>query len=385
MHDEIIEQVFNNYGKKIKEYLGTANVVITFSSYVENYVHTFEKVDTNIPIKTSDGEFTFTIYQDYTSAKGENHFVTDLNLCTIKGLRLVKVVTPFTAERSYDFIVVPADKAKETLEAIAEEQRVKNFRFDETLPVIGLSFDELKRYTIDFLLDEDFRAFCTKNRIRHKQGLVFEGHPGTGKSMSLKWLKNQCLKHDIGFRVFTDMQDFEERKQEFFKEGPQIFVFEEFDAALRERKDAAFRDPNAVLSHMLNLLDGIDEINNVVTIFTTNHVETFDRAMMRPGRIDKVFTFELPTLEQRGDFLKAYIAEEEFVKSITTIIENKAKNKEHKISYALLKGICDEFHIHQFHHKAITPEELENIVSEKLLSSNKQKVQPRRIGIHDED
>jgi AAA+ superfamily predicted ATPase len=378
MQDNVLQQVFDDHGTKIFEYLGTKDVAISFSSYVENYTHKFVRQHTKNKVQSGGEEYGVTIYQDYSTSSGECRFITDLNFCEISNLKLVKVVTPFTAERSYDFVVTRADEAEKVFDAISEEQRVKNFKFDDTLPVVGLDFSELKRYTIDFLKDEAFREYCTKHRIKHKFGAIFEGYPGTGKSMSLKWLKNQCLKENIGFRVFTDMEDFEERKSEFYREGPQIFVFEEFDAALRERKDSGYRDINGVLSHMLNLLDGINEIDNVVVIFTTNHVQTFDRAMLRPGRIDKVFSFQLPTQEQRDAFVQLYIEDAAVVEAFQRIINEKAKSAQSNISYALLKGIVDEYHITKFHNVGIVEADFEKIVNDKILAANKNQTEAKR-------
>lgn len=46
------------------------------------------------------------------------------------------------------------------------------------------------------------------------------------------------------------------------------------------------------LSHMLNFLDGILETPDRILILTSNHPETFDPALMRPGRIDVSVEFQ---------------------------------------------------------------------------------------------
>lgn len=46
-------------------------------------------------------------------------------------------------------------------------------------------------------------------------------------------------------------------------------------------------DPDALhLSGLLNVLDGVVDSPNQIVILTTNHVESLDPALIRPGRID---------------------------------------------------------------------------------------------------
>jgi transitional endoplasmic reticulum ATPase len=43
------------------------------------------------------------------------------------------------------------------------------------------------------------------------------------------------------------------------------------------------------INHILNTLDGVDtKRNNIITIFTTNHIENINKAFLRAGRIDSL-------------------------------------------------------------------------------------------------
>jgi chaperone BCS1 len=59
--------------------------------------------------------------------------------------------------------------------------------------------------------------------------------------------------------------------------------------------DAEHKPQNArvTLSGLLNLLDGVASQEDRVLIMTTNHPEKLDRALTRPGRIDKAVEFQL--------------------------------------------------------------------------------------------
>lgn len=45
--------------------------------------------------------------------------------------------------------------------------------------------------------------------------------------------------------------------------------------------------PSFVMQGLLNVLDGVVDTPGRIVIMTTNHPETLDAALIRPGRIDK--------------------------------------------------------------------------------------------------
>jgi SpoVK/Ycf46/Vps4 family AAA+-type ATPase len=122
--------------------------------------------------------------------------------------------------------------------------------------------------------------------------------------------------------------------------------------------------PNSVLANLLNTLEGIDEIKDVVSIFTTNHLKNFDSAFVRPGRIDRVMTYNLPTEENIIEFLKIYLPE--FDEAIRNEVFAELKAKDGDISYAMLKGICDDINIFKFNNMTI---DVKKIVIEKLTGA----------------
>jgi SpoVK/Ycf46/Vps4 family AAA+-type ATPase len=52
----------------------------------------------------------------------------------------------------------------------------------------------------------------------------------------------------------------------------------------------------------LNSLDGINAPSNAVYIFTTNHIEKLDKALIRPGRIDLCIEIKPITRETFDQF-----------------------------------------------------------------------------------
>lgn len=74
----------------------------------------------------------------------------------------------------------------------------------------------------------------------------------------------------------------------------QILLIEDIDCGMVSHSRSLMNcnnntndDKNAVgLGSILNALDGINAPSNVIYVFTTNHVEKLDPALIRPGRID---------------------------------------------------------------------------------------------------
>ena len=86
-----------------------------------------------------------------------------------------------------------------------------------------------------------------------------------------------------------------------------IIFFDDMDIALRDRNTVKETDDQAVF---LSALDGIDVNEGVVYVFTTNcPLELIDPAFKRPGRIDLVLHFELPTATLRRELIDRWHAE----------------------------------------------------------------------------
>jgi len=82
-----------------------------------------------------------------------------------------------------------------------------------------------------------------------------------------------------------------------------IILIEDIDCALvpdrkNRRRSFGETENRVTLSGLLNCIDGIGSREGSILIFTSNHPERLDPALLRPGRIDKKFHFGLATKEQ---------------------------------------------------------------------------------------
>ncbi|KAI4387768.1 hypothetical protein MLD38_000173 [Melastoma candidum] len=142
-----------------------------------------------------------------------------------------------------------------------------------------------------------------------KRGYLLYGPPGTGKSTMIAAMAN-FLNYDVYDLELTTVKDNSElRKLLIETSGKSIIVIEDIDCSLdltgqrkkQVKKDDENDDPakklaneedkpsKVTLSGLLNFIDGIWSAcgGERIIVFTTNHVEKLDPALIRRGRMDK--------------------------------------------------------------------------------------------------
>jgi chaperone BCS1 len=154
---------------------------------------------------------------------------------------------------------------------------------------------------------EDLRRFVSRKDYYRKvgkawkRGYLLYGPPGAGKSSLIAAMANY-LKFDIYDLELTDVKQNSELRQLLLKTANQsILVVEDIDCTI-ELQDRAGLDPpkkdldtkhgkekqKVTLSGFLNFIDGLWSScgDERIIIFTTNHKEKLDPALLRPGRMD---------------------------------------------------------------------------------------------------
>ncbi|XP_022859032.1 AAA-ATPase At3g50940-like [Olea europaea var. sylvestris] len=124
-----------------------------------------------------------------------------------------------------------------------------------------------------------------------KRGYLLYGPPGTGKSSLIAAMANY-LKFDIYDLELTSLYSNAELKRTLLSTANRsIIVIEDIDCnapMLNRDVEPEPSDDKLTLSGLLNFMDGLwsncgDER---IIIFTTNHKEKIDPALLRPGRMD---------------------------------------------------------------------------------------------------
>ncbi|UTC28251.1 AAA+ ATPase protein [Brevundimonas phage vB_BpoS-Gurke] len=145
------------------------------------------------------------------------------------------------------------------------------------------------------------RAWYALLGVPYRRGISLEGPPGTGKTTLIFALASlfdkaiyiinpATLDNDIQFQRAMNLA------------GANYVVLEDFDALdpTGERSVAQVEEPTmpavrageaskrgVTLSGLLNAIDGIAARDGRILFITSNHADTLDEALLRPGRIDR--------------------------------------------------------------------------------------------------
>lgn len=132
-----------------------------------------------------------------------------------------------------------------------------------------------------------------------KRGYLLYGPPGTGKSSLIAAIANY-LKYDVYDLELTDLRaNSDLRRLLLGTANRSILVVEDIDCTIQlkdrftqdSQEEAYFprkEESKVTLSGLLNFVDGLWSScgDERIIIFTTNHIEKLDPALLRPGRMD---------------------------------------------------------------------------------------------------
>jgi len=190
--------VMDTYSKEIEKYFGKEKkLTVSFFADSDSLVDEIKKEERNI---LRYGNFEVKILQDYSIKEKGTESISDFNYCKMDKYKFIKVVTPFTHERAYDFLIGKTDEMEAILKMLKDRESKKNFKFNNDYPVININFDEIEQETIKFLMNEDFREYCRTKFIKLKRGIIFQSPPGCGK----------CIFRDAKVNVrFNSKEDYD--------------------------------------------------------------------------------------------------------------------------------------------------------------------------------
>jgi predicted AAA+ superfamily ATPase len=144
----------------------------------------------------------------------------------------------------------------------------------------------------------------------HKRGILMYGEPGCGKSGIIQLISKQLIENDgiiINIKDQDDVDHFMDFIATFRKiepNRPLIVLLEDIDSIAGENSHST--------SRLLNILDGVKQIEDVVYIATTNYPEKLqDRITNRPSRFDRRYKVELPNEEIREAYIRHKLTDED--------------------------------------------------------------------------
>lgn len=163
--------------------------------------------------------------------------------------------------------------------------------------------EEIKANTIGFL---NKRELWGGYGIPTKRGVILAGQPGTGKTAICKALMAEareitCITTNAyGLGDDDYITELYELAQDL---SPSVVFIEDIDLIGQNRTEFGYHRGSALLS-LLVALDGVEERNGIVTVATTNCLDTLDKAIgERPSRFDRIIKLPRLSLEQRKEFI----------------------------------------------------------------------------------
>ena len=143
---------------------------------------------------------------------------------------------------------------------------------------------------------------CAANGIPTKRGVLLGGTYGTGKTLAATVASRYATDAGITY-VYIPRADELPDAIEFAKQynSPACVIFcEDIDRVTAGERSIEMDD-------ILNLLDGIDTKNaNIITVLTTNDLESINPAMLRPGRLDAVIDVTPPDAQAAEKLVRLY-------------------------------------------------------------------------------
>jgi len=141
------------------------------------------------------------------------------------------------------------------------------------------------------------------------KGVLLYGPPGTGKTLLAKAVANEAQSNFISIKGPELLNKFvgesEKGVREVFSKArenaPTVVFFDEIDSIAAERGSQSTDSGvgERVVSQLLTELDGLEAMEDVVVIATTNRPDLIDSALVRPGRLDRHVHVPVPDEEAR--------------------------------------------------------------------------------------
>lgn len=227
----------------------------------------------------------------------------------------------------------------EYLQTEQEDEDRKQAKYTETVFRSNKDFDvnvffpekeafvaQVDKFVVDVERHQAAYAYCGQP---YKFVAMLHGPPGTGKSSIIRAMLNRTKRDGVyvpwpNIKTCSELASVLRGTQYNGKTralDDLLFIFEDVDAnrsmVLKKRVDetkdgtegkdkdkerdektlleALLKQPpvpppchenELTLDYVLNMIDGIHEMHGAMMVFTTNHLESLDPALFRPGRVD---------------------------------------------------------------------------------------------------
>ena len=142
-------------------------------------------------------------------------------------------------------------------------------------------------------------AACRAHKIPLKRGILLAGPYGTGKTLTARTAARIARDNGWTFVNLTRVEGLKEALILAEAYAPAVVFAEDIDRVMEDRDDDA--------NDLVNTIDGIlSKTSEVITVLTTNEINSIHPVMLRPGRLDAVIEILPPDAKAVGKLLRLY-------------------------------------------------------------------------------
>mmetsp|Transcript_7604 Transcript_7604/g.14275 ORF Transcript_7604/g.14275 Transcript_7604/m.14275 type:complete len:394 (-) Transcript_7604:210-1391(-) len=149
-------------------------------------------------------------------------------------------------------------------------------------------------------------------QIKPPKGVLLYGPPGCSKTMMAKAIATESRMNFLAIKgpeLFSKyVGDSERAIRDMFRKArlssPCVLFIDELDSIGSQREGTEVGVNERVLCTLLNELDGIEVLKDVVVLAATNRPELIDKALIRPGRFDRLIYIAPPDFHARLQILQ---------------------------------------------------------------------------------
>ncbi|PKI54979.1 AAA-ATPase At3g50940-like isoform X2 [Punica granatum] len=263
-------------------------VLVSFAKD-ETILDTFDGVELNWKFVTVTTRRQRRGSSDEGEESKEQHF--ELSFDKKHKDKIIGTYVPFVIEKSSEI------KGKEkvlkmfTLRGYGRSWSSIDLQHPSTFDTLAMEPEQKKAVMNDLDRFLGRREFYKRVGRAWKRGYLLYGPPGTGKSSLVAAMANH-LKFNVYDLQLSNIRTDSQLRELLLETGnSSILVIEDIDCSIDlPERSASAQDPRSelTLSGLLNFIDGLWSTcgDERIIIFTTNHVEKLDPALLRPGRMD---------------------------------------------------------------------------------------------------